>query len=130
MKKYGIFEITYRKDGDIYSTYKAVKNMIILDPRLHFAKGDGRTNNSAVFDSPDCKEIKDALERHKQHVRWENAQRWQASPYGTRFVVHVMNDNKTFAPTKAELKAAIKWAEENDILPTDVAYAREKLANM
>lgn len=130
MKKYGIFEITYRKYGDNYSSYKAVKNMMILDPRLHFAKGDGRTNNSAVFDSPDCKEIKDALERHKQHVRWENSQslRWQ--PYGTRFIIHAMNDNKTFAPTKAELKAAIKWAEENNLLPTDVAYAREKLASM
>lgn len=122
MKKYGVFEVSYKKDGD-YSC-KDEKMMMVLQHAFNFAKG-------GVFDSPDCNEIENELYHQKELLRYERSQMRQADRYTRRFFIHEAKANGTFAPSKAELKAAIKWAaEHNNIFEDRVAKAQEMLANM
>ena len=122
MKKYGVFELSYKKDGDFGA--KDEKMMMILQHGFNFAKG-------GKFDSPDCNEIKNELYHQKELLRYERSQMRQADRYAHRFFIHEAKDNGTFAPTKAELKAAIKWSEEhNNIFEERAAKAKELLASM
>lgn len=119
-KKYGIFEISYRKDGS-FDGYKGEKMMAVLQHGFNFVQG-------GKFDSPDCDEIKNELYRQKEYLRYERSQMRQADRYVHRFIIHEAKPNGTFAPSKAELKAAIKWAEEKGIGDDLINRARKYLA--